>query len=253
MTGTKQGIQSVELAIKMLKVISESDKPLSITEISDLCEISKSKAYRYLISLVKTGFLEKDENLKYSLGNELTLIGIRALGQSTLDQMSTPYLEQLRDRINKTVAITLWGDGGPFFLKWLPSHNHFNIGIQQGSQIKVTQSASGKIYAAFLPREKTEPLVKRELNFDEEKIEEFYKKAEEAKKLRFANTQDTLIPAISAMSVPIFDRDAKMVASLLVLGFTDSIDVSIDSDIALEMKKTAESLSKELGYMPIQK
>lgn len=246
---SKQGIQSVELGIKMLKVISENERPLTITEISHLCDISKSKAYRYLISFVKTGFLEKDENLKYTLGNELTLLGIRALGNLDIDKLSTPYLLQLRDKINQTVAIALWGEKGPFFLKWEPSQNHINIGLQQGSQISVTQSATGKLFATYLPREKTKPLIEEELNYDQKAVENFYKKVEKVKEAGFANTQDTLIPAISALSVPILNRYGEIAASLLALGFTDSLDISKDSYIAVEMQKVARSLSKELGYV----
>lgn len=249
MVESKQGIQSVELGIKMLKVISENS-PLSITEISNLCDVSKSKAYRYLISFLKTGFLKRDENLKYSLGNELTLLGIRALGDMDLDKISESYLRQLRDDINETVAIILWGERGPFFLRWEPSQNHVNIGIHQGSQISVTRSAAGKLFAAYLPREKTKLLIEEELNYDRQKIESFYNEVERVKKVGLAYTQDTLIPAISALCAPVFDRHGEITASLLTLGFTDKLDISENSSIAKKMKKSAEALSKELGHIP---
>ncbi|MGJ9460689.1 IclR family transcriptional regulator [Oceanobacillus sp. CF4.6] len=246
---TKQGIQSIELGIKMLKIISDYDRPLTITEISNLCDISKSKAYRYLISFVKTGFLQKNENLKYSIGNELILIGVRAHSNVDIDKLSTSYISELRDKINETVSMALWGEKGPFFLKWEPSNSHVNIGVQQGTQIKVTQSATGKLFAAFSPREKTEKLINEELNGDQTAIDSFYNELKIIREKKFATTQDTLIPAISALSAPVFGKNGEIDACISVIGFTESLDVSEDSIIAKELKKNAYLLSRDMGYV----
>ncbi|WP_087974763.1 IclR family transcriptional regulator [Oceanobacillus rekensis] len=254
MQESKQGIKSIELGIEILKKVSEYDRPLSITEISNICDMSKSKLYRYLISFVKTGYLEKDENLKYTIGNELILLGVRALDNVNIGKIATPYIHNLRDNINETVALGLWGENGPFFVKWEPSFNHANIslGVREGSQINVTKSATGKIFTAFLPREKTKKLVSNELNGDDMAIEAFYEEVKVLRETKFATTQDTLLPAISALSVPIFGRNGIIMAALNVVGFTDTLDMSDDSNIAKEMKKNAYLLSTDLGYTAIK-
>ena len=55
----KKGIQSIELGFSILKEVSQADKPLTITEISKLCNMPKGQLYRYLISLCKVGALPK--------------------------------------------------------------------------------------------------------------------------------------------------------------------------------------------------
>ena len=243
----KQGIQSLELGIQILKVVSESEKPLTITKISNLCGISKSKAHRYLISLLKTNFLTRDEDLKYSIGSELILIALRSLENIDIGKIATPYLQNLRDKVNETVALALWGEKGPFFLKWEPSNKHINLDIRQGTQISVTQSASGKIFAAFLPKEQTEQVISTELNGDEEKINNFYKGLDKIREKKFANTIDTLIQLFQPFLYPFLENN-EIMACLVVVGFTKSLDPSEDSEIAVELKHVAKLLSYDLGY-----
>ena len=71
----KKGIQSIELGFSILKEVSRAEKPLTITELSKLCNMSKSQLYRYLISLCKVGALEKDSDLRYSMGKEMLTMG----------------------------------------------------------------------------------------------------------------------------------------------------------------------------------
>ena len=65
MNQEKKGIQSIELGFSILKEVSRAEKPLTITELSKLCKMSKSQLYRYLISLCKVGALEKDSDYEF--------------------------------------------------------------------------------------------------------------------------------------------------------------------------------------------
>ena len=75
----KKGIQSIELGFSILKEVSQADKPLTITEISKLCNMSKGQLYRYLISLCKVGALQKGPDLRYSTGKEILTMGVLAM------------------------------------------------------------------------------------------------------------------------------------------------------------------------------
>ncbi|RFU70522.1 transcriptional regulator [Peribacillus saganii] len=94
---TAQGIQSLELGLSILKKIGKAEKPLSITEISDLCDISNSKLHRYLTSFCRTGFLKRDSSLQYSIGSDLITIGVNASKRYNIKDLAKPALIKLRD------------------------------------------------------------------------------------------------------------------------------------------------------------
>ena len=88
----KKGIQSIELGFSILKEVSRADKPLTITELSKLCKMSKSQLYRYLISLCKVGALEKDSDLRYSLGKEMLTMGLFAMSKTDITVKAFSYI-----------------------------------------------------------------------------------------------------------------------------------------------------------------
>ena len=159
-----QGIQSIEVGMHILKKIAEAGKPLSITEIAILCETSKSKLHRYLTSFIRTGMLEKSPDAKYILGTEIIRLGLKASQKLNITEIAAPHLMYLKETLNETAALAVWGQNGPFFVSWEESNGPVNIGIKVGSQVSVTQSAAGLIFAAFLPHKVTEKRVNQELN-----------------------------------------------------------------------------------------
>ncbi|WP_456687913.1 helix-turn-helix domain-containing protein [Aeribacillus sp. SP014] len=55
----KKGIKSIEVGFSIVKAVSRSDEPLTITELSKICNMPKSQIYRYLVSLCRIGFFKK--------------------------------------------------------------------------------------------------------------------------------------------------------------------------------------------------
>jgi DNA-binding IclR family transcriptional regulator len=245
---TGLGIQSVELGLDILKKIAEQDKALTITEISNVCNMSKSKLHRYLTSFCRSGFLEKNDDLRYSLGSELILLGLKAMEKLDVKELAASYLIALKENINETVALALWGENGPFFIRWEASNRAVNIGIRVGSRVSVTQSASGKLFAAFLPQECTQFLMKKELEKKELDQKAFNNEIEEIRRKGYSITEGTLIPGISAISCPVFDQNGEIIAAMTVVGSIGVLDVSETSDVIPKIKEQSLTLSKALGY-----
>jgi DNA-binding IclR family transcriptional regulator len=243
-----QGIQSIEVGMYILKKVAETAKPLSITEISILCEMSKSKLHRYLTSFMRTGMLEKNQDAKYILGTELVLLGLKASQKLNIMDIAAPHLLEIKETLNETAALAIWGENGPFFISWEESNKPINIGIKAGSQVSVTQSAAGLVFATFLPGQMTEKIINQELNKFSGEIEEFQKKNDFIKKNGYSFVDGTIVPGISAIASPIFDRSSKLVAALTVVGLENSLDTSKDSKAVHILKEKSAIISTFLGW-----
>ncbi|WP_067925690.1 IclR family transcriptional regulator [Alicyclobacillus shizuokensis] len=245
MTGL--GIQSVEIAIEILKKIGAANRPLSITEISELCGMSKSRLHRYLTSLYRTGFLTRDDDLRYSIGLELMSLGLLASNRWDIRRLAKPALERLRERINETVALSVWTERGPHFLQWEESTRAVNIGIRVGAQVSAVKSAGGKVFLAYLPRTQTEAVQRRELReygIDAEALEV---ELAAIRKNGFATTEESLLPGILAIGCPVFGRDGEVVAAITVVGILGVLDGGATSPVVKALKEECRRLSRELG------
>ncbi|SDH99165.1 transcriptional regulator, IclR family [Alteribacillus persepolensis] len=247
-TEEKKGIQSIELAYSVLKTISNADKPLTITEISKACGMSKSQLYRYLISLCKIGFLERKEDLTYSLGSELTLLGLRSIEKVDIREKAQPFIQELNDSLDETIALAIWGEiEGPIFISWEESKKPINLNVRVGSTMPLTQSATGKIFSAFYPREKTLPFIEKELEQNGKTLEEFETVMEGVKRDGYASIND-YIPGITALSAPIFNQNKDLVAAMNVIGLSSVLNVSPESQAVQELLESCRILSRKLGY-----
>lgn len=202
--------------------------------------IPKSQLYRYLVSLCRSGFLEKGKDLRYTLGDELISIGILAMKKADIQIKAQPYIEKLNEKLDETIALSIWiKNRGPMFISWKESKKPININIRDGSVVPLTTSATGNIFAAFYPEEKTKSFIDRELAKNGMSPEAFKSLISTVKDNGYAYT-DTYLPGITAISAPIFGENRELSAALTVIGISGVMDIP---NITKELLKTAEELS----------
>lgn len=244
----KKGIQSIEIGFSILKEVSRANDPLTITEISKLCNMPKGQLYRYLISLCKVGALQKGLDLRYSLGREMLTMGVLAVQKTDITVKAFPYIKKLNEQLNETVSLAIWvEDEGPLVVEWVESNKPINVNVRTGSLVDLTTSALGCLFAAFLPEEKTRNVIQKELEknlTDQSKLES---RIAFARKEKYAYTTEYLL-GITAIAAPVFDYKKELVASIFIVGLTGALDVSKDSNGVRELLKTAQLLSETLGY-----
>jgi DNA-binding IclR family transcriptional regulator len=243
-----QGIQSLELGINILKKIAEADKPLSISEISELCEISKSKLHRYLTSFCRTGFLQRDSSLHYSVGSDLIRIGNKASKSLDIRESARPTLIKLRNILNETVFLTIWRGNAPYPIDLKESNRSVNIGIRVGYHTSIVLTTSGRLFTAFLPELVTKEMIQKEIIEHQLNPEEFNNELSEIRKNGYSVTRESLIPGIVAVGCPVFGRDSKIIATISVVGILGVLDLSSDSELIKILKKECMELTQSLQF-----
>lgn len=240
------GIQSLELGIDILKKISEQDRPLSITEISEMCEISKSKLHRYLTSFCRTGFLQRDFSLHYSIGPALVAIGNNAIKGHDIKALAKPSLITLRDLFNETVFLSIWGGDAPYPIDIEESKRQFTIGIKVGHKASIVLTTAGRLFAAFLPEKEIQHSLHKELLTHQIDPAEFQADLSFIRQKGYSVTEDFLVPGVVAVGCPVFDRDNRIVATITIVGIKGVLDLANDSPIIPSLRKECMKLTEDL-------
>lgn len=243
-----QGIQSLEVGLAILKRIAAQKRPLTITQIAEVCEMPKSKLHHYLTSFYRSGFLNKGEDLRYTLGSELVLLGLEAVDAMDINEAAVPYMQAIVDAVNETVYLSLWGLHGPFFVRCIESKRAVHIGIKVGTQISVTQSSAGKVFAAFLRNDETEGLILRELEEDRMDADAFRNEVREIKEQGYAQSDSTVAPGVGGISCPVFDRGGRIMATITILALSGTVDASESGEAVRVLKENCSKLSKAIGF-----
>jgi len=157
----RRGIQSVEIAFRILGVMQTSQQAMALKDIAPLARLTTSATHNYLVSLVKTGLTAADEKPGcYRLGPAALSLGISAIEQIDGFEIVRREVTTLRDTTRRSAAVTTWTDDGPISL-------FKQDGDQRGAFEFLTGlipmlTAAGKIYAARMPPNLTTDLIEQE-------------------------------------------------------------------------------------------
>ena len=138
-------IQVIDRAVALLDAISRYPDPVRLKILSAETGLHTSTTHRILNSLIDNGFVEKDPSGHYRLGMRLLQMSIRLHTNIDLRSLALPYMEELRDKLNESVHLTIReGDVLIYIEKAIPSRP---IHVQQmiGSRAPLHVTAVGKM------------------------------------------------------------------------------------------------------------
>lgn len=253
----RRGIQSVELGSKLLVALAEHIRPMALGDLARAADMSPGKAHPYMVSFLKTGFVTQDgASGLYQLGPLALKLGLARLHQLDPIKAASPYIEGLANETGQSVAITIWGNLGPTVVQLIEPVHPMHVNMRAGTVMSLTSTATGHVFAAFLPPLVIKHFLASEANGlgappSSRKVpsREFQKQVIETRKKGMARALSSPIPGINALSVPVFDSADQVALVLTVMGSETSFDASWDGNIAQALRSCAAKISYALGNM----
>ena len=250
------GVQSVEIAGRLLKTLAQLGGPQTLKDFSAAAGLSPAKAHRYLVSLIRESLIEQSAiDGRYDFGGAAREIGRAAINRLDIMRIGAPLLVDLRNVLQQTVFLGVWGNEGPTVLYWLDVSRPVSVIIRPGSILPLLTSALGLVCAAYLPPDLTKRRIAKEIAEHKRSGLDFAVKseAEAARKLAdvrargFSLVRGDLIRGIDAMAVPVLDFKKDLVAVLAAVGPSKSIDVSSNGKSIRELKLAAKEFVSLIG------
>ncbi len=145
-------LQTVNNAMKILRLYSIEKQELQIGEIAEELGLSEITTYRLVTTLAKYGYLEKKYRYSggYQLGiSTLKLSGIIKMHWKTYREEVRPILEKLNKALDKTVHFGILEGKNIVYLEKYESSNPIRLTSHIGSNIPAYCTASGLVILAF--------------------------------------------------------------------------------------------------------
>jgi DNA-binding IclR family transcriptional regulator len=247
------GVQSVEVAGHLLKTLAGLDGPQALSALATAAGLSPAKAHRYLVSLIREGFVEQSAtDGRYDFGGAARLIGRVAINRLDIVRIGTPLLSKLRDDLRETVFMGIWTPQGPMVIEWFDIVRPVSVVIRPGSILPIHTSAFGLICAAYLPAETVTRALQSEMPkpvLRSRKLGSARQAAlyEEIRRNGFSVVQGDLIQGLDAISVPVLDHRGDLVACLAAVGASGSLDISAPGRVVRELKASAKRFAQLIG------
>lgn len=245
----RSGIQSIEVGFRLLDVLTNEPRAMMLRDLAQRAGMSPAKAHRYLVSFQRLGLASQDPvSGRYELGGFALQMGLARLARVDGVKLARIAMSELRDRLDQTVGIAVWGNQGPTVVHWMESSYPAKASLKLGDVMPLLSSATGLLFAAYLPRSKTEPLLTRELAATRQSIADIEPILADVRAHGAARVEGMLLPTIHAFCTPVFDSTGDLALGLIALGHEGAFDTRWGGEIDSALRTCATDLSYQLGY-----
>lgn len=251
-TGSRQRVQSAETGADVLKALARLGPSASLSAISEITGLAAAKVHRYLQAMIASGLAAQDKlSGRYYLGPEAVTIGLAALAQIDVIGGISELLPDLRDEIQHTCFLAVWGNHGPTVVRVMESVGQVTVLTRVGSIMPLLRSATGLTFAAYVPASEREPIAAQEPEALQLELRDpgsaLCALLEQIRTERRATIEGLMVPGIAAMAVPVFDARMDVAAVVTALGPQNGFDVKPHGRVATALNALGVVASKRLG------
>lgn len=249
------GIQSVEVAARILSALAEGGGALPLRALSAATGMHRGKVHRYLISLARAGLVAREAEFgTYGIGPLAISAGLAGLNRLNPVRLAYEALPTLRDRIGETVVLAVWGERGATVIALEDSARPVTLNVRVGSILPLRTSAIGRVFAAYTPESILRPVMAAEAKRAASpgtatpSAAAMARIVAEIRRDWIAAVEGTLIPGLNALAAPVFDQRGALVLVLGAVGRRETLAARPRGPAAAALKETAAALSRQLGF-----
>jgi len=226
MTGTNsenRGVKSVRVLFRIVEQLVILDGA-GVTELADEVGVAKSTVHDHLSTLRELGYVISEGN-EYNLSLRFLRLGRYVQRRKRLYGVVEEEVREIAETTEqRTQFIAREGRFGIPLLYVSGKEGMPYIGFTIGEPLSLHATASGKAIFAHLPEETRDKLFQTEFKqFTENTITETEKLREELRTVRqrgHAFNREESFSGLSAVGMPIWDRNSEVVGSISVSGPT---------------------------------
>src|SRR5262249_10104353 len=151
---------------------------------------------------------------------------------------------------DETMVLSVWGAQGPTIVNVVESSQPIVITMRVGAALPILQTASGLVFAAFLPQHFTRPLIRKALDADDtstlfaRELPAIERLIAQVRKQGYAFNDGHLMRGVSAAAFPLVDHTKKLVAVLAVMGRRERVNPAEGAELIAQLKRATRSFGR---------
>jgi DNA-binding IclR family transcriptional regulator len=250
------GVNAVETAIRILVALAGAERPQMLKDIARRASMHPAKVHRYLVSFIRQGMVRQDTNTGFYMWGPLALdIGTAALRSVSFIRVAPEEASALRDKAGVTVAVAVWGTHGATTVLVEEARKTVVTKSQLGSILPLLTSATGRVFAAYLPAASTKIMIEAELKELKKhhgkrvRSRKYYERLlSEVRRNGIGRALGDFSPGIHALCCPVLDHKDTIVGAIAVLAPAGEFDPDVHGPIARLLRQATARISNALGH-----
>jgi DNA-binding IclR family transcriptional regulator len=241
--------------LAVLQELSGEHRRRSLSEIAAALQVTRSSAYRLLVTLGHLGFVDFDPETKsYALGVEVLRLGYGYLASRDLVEVAMPHLVRLRDRTSWSAHLGELHEREVAYLARVPTRRSIASTVHVGTRLPAHSTTMGRVLLSNLSADEV-----RELYEDAPADDHPQKRSPNLSRLLEQLSADAAAgvvvqisgyePGVASIAAPIRDMAGRVVAAINISAVAILTNAAeLGGPLKLEVLAAAEAISRDLGH-----
>jgi IclR family transcriptional regulator, acetate operon repressor len=246
-------IPNLDRALRVMELLADNPKGLTMSEISDALEIPKNSAFRITATMEHRGFLERDPISKaFILTNKMTNISHSTIAEKSLVENAWPSMQKLRDECMETILFGTLIDTKGVVLEQASARHSFKFTVDIGTQFDLHTAAPGKAILAYMSSSEQDHFIKA-MSFEaftKNTITNAVDYQEELIKVKaqgYGIDCDEEREGMRCIAAPVFNSKRQAIAAIWLTGPSSRLPIKNFPKLGQLCIDAANEISKRLG------
>ena len=148
-------VQSLDRGLAVIRAFGPDRERLSLSEVARATGLTRAAARRFLLTLVKLGYVRNDGR-EFSLRPRVLELGYAYLSGLALPEVAAPHMEELVARLHESSSISVLDGGQIVYVVRVPTKRIMTVAISVGTRFPAYATSMGRVLLAQLSDDELE-------------------------------------------------------------------------------------------------
>jgi len=248
----RDGNSTADRALTILQMFDEGRPRISASEVADHLTVSRSTAYRYLQTLVRSEFLAEEPGIGFRLGAKVMELARLARRGYGLSEMAQPIMRHLAAQFHETVLLTKRIGATIVCLEreeW--PGQYVRLSYERGSRLSLNAGASAWVLLAWLTDDEVRDLVASEAlqTYTSASLtnpDDILKRLDRIRTDGYSVARGELDRDAIGIAAPIFSGDGQVCGGLSIVTLQSRLASETVPEVVQAVVDSAQHLSREM-------
>lgn len=251
----RSATETVDLSLRLLERLASSREPMGVSELAREFAASKATVYRHLQTLARHDFVHQEAStMRYAAGIKLFVLGERLRERFDVLAVAREDMARLREETGQPVTLSTLVENQVVVLEVLQGQAIVNFGTQPGTVLDLHASAHGKIALAFGPQNLIEHCLAKPLKaWTAHTIcspAALRRAVAQVRSRGWSTAANQVLQGVNGLAAPLFKHAGDYAGAVAIAGSIQYVPVSPPETQIQAVLRTAERISRKLGWKP---
>lgn len=145
-------VSSLSRGLSILSSFSRTSRKMTLSQVAAETDMSRATARRFLLTLVKDGYVVTDGKL-FDLTPKVLDLGFSVLSKIGVWDRARPFMERLSEQTGESCTAAILDGLDVVYVAGVQAHNIISVGITIGSRQSAFYTANGRVLLAAQPED----------------------------------------------------------------------------------------------------